>query len=131
VSEPVVGESLSRGMCILIAPNAALCQHLIASVALGDVVRLRKVFKVGHATTQPLVLHWYTVGYMHVNCKYSSMVASIMNMIVDTGWQCDTLYQTSDDTCIGDRHGEKAAMHVACSSTSCHIMLLYYVHVLN
>jgi hypothetical protein len=90
VSEPVVGESLSCGMCILVAPNAALCQHLIASVALGDVVRLRKVSKVGHAITQPLVLHWYTVGYMHVNGKYASMVASIMNMIVDTGWQCDT-----------------------------------------
>jgi hypothetical protein len=51
----MVGESLSRGMCILVAPNAALCQHFIASVALGNVVRLRKVFKVGHATTQPLV----------------------------------------------------------------------------
>lgn len=53
MSEPVVGDSSIRAMCILVAPNAALCQRLIASVALGDVARVRKVFKVSHATTQP------------------------------------------------------------------------------
>ena len=58
-------------MSVLVAPNAILYQHLIVSVALGSVLRTRKVFVASHATTKLQ----YNNGAPHSQCGTLTLVA--------------------------------------------------------